>query len=184
VIHAFNERGFDALDPKPSGGRPRKSREQLREWICTIARTSAADWGVTAFSTRSLAKLRDHLLAEGIVAELSRETLRRILHAGGVSWQTTTTWKASTDPDFIAKMRRVLDLYDRQPDDGRVVCVDEFGPLNLQPSKGKAWRPQRGHDGPVGLAGAVPRRNRWGAVRVAGATSPPPSSAAPAGCGP
>src|SRR3954454_6054714 len=67
VIHAFNERGFDALDPKPSGGRPKRIGEQLRSWICTIARTSPADWGLTGFSTWSLAKLRDHLLAEGIV---------------------------------------------------------------------------------------------------------------------
>ena len=37
------------------------------------------------FSTWSLTKLRDHLLAEGIVAQSSRETLRRILRAGGVS---------------------------------------------------------------------------------------------------
>jgi len=51
------------------------------------------------------------------------------------------TWKASTDPDFIAKMRRVLDLYDHPPADGRVVCADEFGPLNLQPRPGRAWRP-------------------------------------------
>jgi transposase len=140
VIHAFNERGFDALDPKWSGGRPRRIGEQLREWICLIARTSPADWGITAFSTWSLAKLRDHLLDQGIVAALSRETLRRILHAGGVSWQTTTTWKVSPDPDFLPKMRRILDLYDHPPADGRVVCVDEFGPLNLLPRKGKAWR--------------------------------------------
>lgn len=157
VIHAFNERGFDALDPKPSGGRPKKIGDQVRAWICAIARTSPADWGITAFSTWSLAKLREHLLAEGIVAELSRETLRRILHAGGVSWQTTTTWKASTDPDFIPKMRRVLDLYDHPPDDGRVVCVDEFGPLNLLPRKGKAWRPQR-----------RPRRQRATYTRTSG----------------
>jgi len=143
VIHAFNERGFAALDPKPSGGRPKKIGEQVRVWICVIARTSPADWGITACSTWSLAKLRDHLRREGIVAELSRETLRRILHAGGVSWQTTTTWKASTDPDFVSKMRRVLGLYDHPPADGRLVCVDEFGPLNLQQRKGKAWRPQR-----------------------------------------
>ena len=142
VIHAFNERGFDALDPKWSGGPRKKIGEQLRSWICTIARTSPADWGLTGFSTWSLTKLRDHLLAEGIVAELSRETLRRILRAGGVSWQTTTTWKASTDPDFIPKMRRILDLYDHPPDDGRVLCVDEFGPLNLLPRKGKTWRPR------------------------------------------
>jgi hypothetical protein len=109
---------------------------------CGPARTSPADWGITGFSTWSLTKLRDHLLAEGIVVAISRETLRRILRAGGVSWQTTTTWKASTDPGFVPRMRRILDLYDSPPDDGRVVCVDEFGPLNLQPRKGKAWRPR------------------------------------------
>ncbi|MHA6792255.1 helix-turn-helix domain-containing protein [Pseudonocardia bannensis] len=76
VIHAFNERGFDALDPKWSGGRRRKIGKQVREWICLIARTSPAECGLTGFSTWSLAKLRDYLLAEGIVAELSRETLR------------------------------------------------------------------------------------------------------------
>jgi transposase len=143
VIHAFNERGFDALNPKWSGGPRKKIGDRIREWICLIARTSPAECGLTGFSTWSLTKLRDHLLAEGIVAALSRETLRRILHAGGVTWQTTTTWKASTDPEFIPKMRRILDLYDHPPDDGRVVCVDEFGPLNLLPRKGKAWRHRR-----------------------------------------
>lgn len=28
-----------------------------------------------------------------------------------------------------------------RPATGRVVCVDAFGPLNLQPRKGKCWRP-------------------------------------------
>ncbi|WP_431969403.1 helix-turn-helix domain-containing protein [Actinacidiphila sp. bgisy160] len=112
VIHAFNERGFDALDPKWSGGRPRTISDQTRERICLIARTSPADWGITAFSTWSLAKLAEHLVTRNVVPAVSRETLRRILRDGKVSWQTTTTWKASTDPDFIAKMHRVLELYD------------------------------------------------------------------------
>ncbi|WP_235022933.1 transposase [Amycolatopsis alkalitolerans] len=43
--------------------------------------------------------------------------------------------------EFLPKMRRVLDLYDTRPPDGRVICVDEFGPLNLMPGKGRAWRP-------------------------------------------
>ena len=47
VIHAFNERGFDALDPKPSGVRPEKIGEQLRTWICAIVRTSPSGWGIT-----------------------------------------------------------------------------------------------------------------------------------------
>jgi transposase len=141
VIHAFNERGFEALNPKWSGGRPRTIGEQIRERICLIARTSPADWGIAGFSTWSLTKLRDHLINRCAVAAISTETLRQILRKAGISWQTTTTWKTSTDPDFITKMQRILDLYDQPPTDGRVVCVDEFGPLNLQPRKGKAWRP-------------------------------------------
>ncbi|MFF3878243.1 IS630 family transposase [Streptomyces sp. NPDC001978] len=141
VIHAFNERGFDALDPKWSGGRPRAISERVREHIRLIARTSPADWGITGFAAWSLSKLAAHLAERHVVPRISRETLRRILHEGKVSWQTTTTWKASTDPDFITKMHRVLALYDDPPSDGRVICVDEFGPLNLMPRKGKAWRP-------------------------------------------
>jgi transposase len=72
---------------------------------------------------------------------VGRETVRRILRAEKVTFQTTTTWKAFNDPDFVAKMLRVLDLYDNPPADGRVLCFDEFGPLNLLPRKGKAWRP-------------------------------------------
>lgn len=136
VIHAFNERGFDALDPKWSGGRPKVIGEQLRERICLIARTSPADWGITGFSTWSLSKLREHLIQRRSVVAISIETLRQILRAGGVSWQATSTWKASTDPDFLAKMHRILALYDHPPADGRVFCLDEFGPLNLLPRKG------------------------------------------------
>lgn len=115
----------------------------MREHICLIARTSPADWKITAFSTWSLSKLADHLIKQKVTAAISRETLRRILRAGKVFWKTTTTWKASTDPEFIAKMHRVLALYDTAPADGRVICVDEFGPLNLMPRKGKAWGPVR-----------------------------------------
>jgi hypothetical protein len=52
-----------------------------------------------------------------VVAAISREHLRRILHAAGVS---EMTW--------------ILALYDYPSRDGRVICVDEFGPLNLQPA--------------------------------------------------
>jgi transposase len=159
VIHAFNKRGFGALDPKWSGGCPKTISDKVREHICLIARTSPADWKITAFSTWSLAKLAERLVKQKVVPTISRETLRRILHAGKVSWKTTTTWKASTDPDFIAKMHRVLALYDTPPADGRVICVDEFGPLNLTPRKGKAWGPVRR---PHRLRATY---NRYGGVR-------------------
>jgi transposase len=139
VIHAFNESGFAALDPKWSGGRPRTIGEQVRRQICLFARCCPRDLGL-AFSTWSLAKLAEHLAATG-GGQVSRESIRQILHDAGISWLATKTWKASTDPQFITKMHRVLDLYDHPPADGRVICADEFGPLNLQPRPGRAWRP-------------------------------------------
>src|SRR4029079_14648113 len=75
---------------------------------------------------------------------------RRVLREAEIRWQARKTWKASRDPDFTAKMARILDLYDcsaagQIPDSGRVICVDEvdeFGPLNLQPRPGRGWFPR------------------------------------------
>jgi hypothetical protein len=66
-------------------GRPRTISEQMRDRIGLIARTSPADWGIAGFSTWSLAKLAEHLVAREVVPAVSRETLRRILREGKVS---------------------------------------------------------------------------------------------------
>jgi hypothetical protein len=81
--------------------------------------------GITASATWSLAKLRDHLLERGTVTAISRETPRRILRAGGVPWQTTTTWKTSTDPG-LHRQDAPRPRPRRPPTHRRrVVCVDE-----------------------------------------------------------
>jgi transposase len=91
VVHAFNEKGFAALDPEWNGGWPATISKAVRERIRLIPRTTPAEWCITSFSTWSLAKLAEHLVTRGVVKAISREHLRRILKAAGVSWQTTTT---------------------------------------------------------------------------------------------
>jgi transposase len=140
VIHAFNEQGFAALDTKWSGGRPRRFGPFVRELVCRVAKTPPQRLGCP-FTTWSLSKLAEHLQVQHRVV-ISAETVRVILRDAGISWQAGKTWKASKDPDFAAKMARILELYDRPPSDGRVVCVDEFGPLNLQPRPGRGWFPR------------------------------------------
>jgi transposase len=46
VIHAFNTQGFAALDPKWSGGRPRRFGPQTRETIARVAKTAPAQLGL------------------------------------------------------------------------------------------------------------------------------------------
>lgn len=146
VIHAFNQQGFAALDPKWSGGRPHRFGPHTRETICRVARIPPQRLGLP-FTCWSLTKLAAHLAAEHRI-EVSTETVRRVLRAARVTWQATKTWKASRDPEFRAKTTRILALYDqsaagRISAGGRVICVDEFGPLNLQPRPGRGWFPTR-----------------------------------------
>jgi hypothetical protein len=116
-----------------------------RELICRVAKTAPSQLG-RPFSTWSLTKLVAHLAEQHRVV-ISTETVRLILREAGISWQATKTWKGSRDPDFAAKKARILELYDQAaagqvPDCGRVICVDEFGPLNLQPRPGHGWFPR------------------------------------------
>jgi transposase len=146
VIHNFNQDGFDSLYPRYAGGRPPTFTLPQRHEIKKIALGRPVDHGLP-FSTWSLAKLADYLVAEGVVDDISHEGLRVLLREEGVSFQALKTWKTSNDPDFEAKKNRVLELYaiadgKRKPkrgDPAVVICVDEFGPLNHQPHPGKQW---------------------------------------------
>jgi transposase len=155
VIHTFNADGFEALYPRYRGGRPPVFTLPQRQQIKRIALSRPADHDLP-FSTWSLAKLADFLVAEGVVEDISHEGLRALLREEGVSFQRLKTFKTSNDPDFEAKQARVLALYaiadgheKPGPGDPRVViCLDEFGPLNLQPHPGRVWTRRAGTPGP------------------------------------
>jgi transposase len=163
VIHNFNDDGFDSLAPKYAGGRPPIFTLPQRREIKKIALSRPTDHDLP-FSTWSLSKLAEFLVAEGVVDDISHEGLRVLLREEGVSFQVIKTFKASNDPDFEAKKNRVLELYDIAdgnvapgPGDPTVViCMDEFGPLNLQPHPGKQWAPVAAGKGDQGS----PRRRR------------------------
>lgn len=140
VIKAFNERGFAALDPKARPGSMPRIGPAAREQIARAAQCDPARLGLP-FTCWSLTKLRDYLGSHEKIT-VSRETIRIVLAEAGISWQNTKTWKHSKDPEFTAKKNRILALYDNPPADGRVICVDEFGPLNLQPRPGRGWFPR------------------------------------------
>ncbi|MFE9562882.1 IS630 family transposase [Streptomyces sp. NPDC006487] len=151
VIHNFNADGFASLYPKYQGGRPTTFTLPERREMKKTAKSKPAKHGLP-FSTWSLAKLADFLVAEGVVDDISHEGLRILLREEGVSFQRVKTWKTSHDPDYATKKARVEHLYAIA--DGEVIpeenepevvfCMDEFGPLNLQPHPGRQWTERGG----------------------------------------
>jgi len=174
VIHNFNDDGFDSLVPKYAGGRPPTFTLPERREIKKIALSRPVDHGLP-FSTWSLTKLAEFLVAEGVVDDISHEGLRLLLREEGVSFQVIKTWKRSNDPDFETKKNRVLELYDiadgkakpKRGDPRVVICMDEFGPLNLLPRPGKQWAPMA-VQGAVDTKGPRRRRRRATYTRTKG----------------
>ena len=138
VIHAFNDFGFESLNPKVGTGRPRKFEPATRDRIVAIALAPPTTLG-EPLTRWSLRRLKGYLERRRVVRCIAVETLRSILRERNVTFQRTRTWKRSTDPLFEAKATRIMALYRTCPTDGVVVSFDEFGPISLQPYPGHCY---------------------------------------------
>jgi len=138
VIHAFNDHGFESLNPKVGTGRPRTFEPAIRERIMAIALAPPASVG-EPLTHWSLRRLKGYLERRRVVRSISIETLRSILREKNVTFQRTRSWKRSTDPAFEEKATRIMALYRACPADGVVVCFDEFGPVSMQPYPGYCY---------------------------------------------
>jgi transposase len=141
VIHAFNAKGLAALDPQWAGGRPRLISDEDIEVIVTAA-TTRPEKPVRPFTRWSLRKLAAYLADGPAPVRIGRERLRQILHARGISFQRTRTWKESRDPDRDAKLDRIEYVTSAYPD--RCFAFDQFGPLSIRPCHGTC-RAKRKH---------------------------------------
>jgi len=140
IIHRFNADGIEGISWYPYWqirNTPRKFVADLREQIAEVALSSPKS--LIGMNQWSLPKLRDFLVEQKIVASISVEWLRQFLHRCRIRLRRTKTWKESTDPLFWQKYRAIRRLYRKRPANGRRLCIDEFGPLNLQPRHGQCW---------------------------------------------
>jgi transposase len=137
VVHAFNQKGLAALDPRWAGGRPRLISDEDIEFIVAAASTRPEKLGLP-FTHWSLRKLAAYLAGEAArPVQAGRERLRQILHARQISFQRTRTWKESADPYKDAKLDRIEHVTSRFPD--RCFAFDQFGPLSIRPCHGTCW---------------------------------------------
>jgi transposase len=103
------------LTDEPRPGRPRTVGDEKVEQVVTAALEQAPPGGDTHWSTRSMARS----------AGVSQSTVSRIWRTFGLKPHVVQTWKLSTDPQFIDKVRDVVGLYMSPPENALVLCVDE-----------------------------------------------------------
>jgi transposase len=110
----FAEHRIDGLRDEPRSGTPRTLDDERIEAV--IVRTlESLPANATHWSSRSMAK------ASGV----SISSVQRIWRAFGLQPHRLETFKLSTDPDFVAKVRDVVGLYVSPPQHAIVLCVDE-----------------------------------------------------------
>ena len=140
IIRRFNDGGILAILWFPAWQAscgPRRFLADIREQIAEVALSSPKS--LIGMNQWSLPKLRQYLIEQKIIAHISIRWLGEILRRYKVRLRRTKTWKESTDPLFAQKYRAIRRLYRRRPADGRRLCIDEFGPMNLQPRHGHCY---------------------------------------------
>ena len=106
---------LEGLTDHPRPGRPRTISDEQVEAVITATLEQAPPGGDTHWSTRSMARS----------AGMSQSAVSRIWRAFGLKPHIVETWKLSTDPQFIEKVRDVVGLYMAPPENALVLCVDE-----------------------------------------------------------
>lgn len=137
ILHRFNAGGIEAITWYPiycSTTGPRKFMADIVEQIGEVALSPPKK--LIGMAVWSLRKMREYLQRQKIIGSISLEWLRQILRRNKIRWRHTKTWKDSDDPQFWPKYKRIRRLYRKRPKGGRRLCIDEFGPLNLQPHHG------------------------------------------------
>jgi len=110
----FAAKRLDGLLDEPRPGAPRKiGDEKIADVVTTTLETMPV--AATHWSTRSMAK------ASG----LSVSTVHRIWRAFSLQPHRSETFKLSTDPLFVEKVRDIVGLYLDPPDRALVLCVDK-----------------------------------------------------------
>ena len=104
----------EGLRDEPRPGAPRTVDDARIEAVVTATLESVPP-DATHWSSRGMAA------ASG----LSVSTVQRVWRAFGLAPHRLETFKLSTDPDFVAKVRDVVGLYMAPPDRALVLCVDE-----------------------------------------------------------
>lgn len=110
----FLNKRIDGLLDEPRPGTPRRISDAEVERVLTMTLETTPQ-NATHWSTRSLAA----------ACGLSSSSVHRVWRAFALAPHRSESFKLSTDPLFIDKVRDIVGLYLNPPDKALVLCVDE-----------------------------------------------------------
>lgn len=110
----FAEQRLDGLSDEPRCGAPRRIGDDRIEAII-VKTLEEKPAGATHWSTRGMAR----------TVGISTSSVHRIWRAFSLQPHRAETFKLSSDPQFIEKVRDIVGLYLDPPDKALVICVDE-----------------------------------------------------------
>ena len=111
----FLAQGLDGLSDAPRSGQPRKLKPEVVAEIVRTTQTEAPPPGRSHWSRIDMAR------RFGTNATM----VGTIWRAHGLKPHRASTFKLSTDPDLVEKVRDIVGLYLAPPDNAIVLCVDE-----------------------------------------------------------
>jgi transposase len=111
----FVRQRLEGLADEPRPGRPRTITDAQVEQVLTKTLEEPPPNHDSHWSTRSMAKSTG----------MSQTAISRIWRAFGLKPHLQETWKLSTDPQFIDKVRDIVGLYLDPPEAALVLCVEE-----------------------------------------------------------
>lgn len=103
-------------------GRPRRIGDAQRLQLLALACEPAEEHGR---ATPTLDELCERAVQRGVVQQLSRSHLQRLLQAGDVRPHRVRQWLHSPDPQFRQKVNAICELYRQAPKDSVVLSIDE-----------------------------------------------------------
>ncbi len=113
--------GIAGLSDAPRSGRPRTLLDdRVQDVVDRVRQTKPSN--ATHWSVRRMSD----------VAGVPKTAVQRIWSAFGLKPHLESTFKLSTDPNFVDKVRDVVGLYMSPPQRALVLCVDEKSQIQAQ----------------------------------------------------
>lgn len=163
-IERFEAKGLEGLQDLPRSGRPRSADAAAQDIVRRAMETDPESCGHSGVALWTVVLLQTHLFVK-LGLQLSRSSVRRLVHAMGYVWRRPRH-VLPKDPETGSKMRHICSTLLAAPAHAVVLCLDECD-IHLMPVLRAMWM-RRGEQADIPTPGQNRKRGIFGALELEG----------------